>query len=469
MFEIWSSYYSAHEKNKINDAYEFAKIKHNGQKRESGEDYIIHPVSVAKTLIKMSADADTVCAALLHDVIEDTSTTKEEISKTFNENVANLVDGVTKLKRLEFSNSDEYKCANKRKIIMTTTSDIRIILIKLADRLHNMQTLFYKTFEKQKENAIETLELFVPLAYHIGAYKIKDELEMLSFRYLDYDAYERLYNEINMHTLNNEVMLKDMCYDLEIALNKEKIKNEISFRTKNLYSIYKCLNDGYNLQEIHDLFALKILVEKVDDCYKTLGIIHEKYNPINNKFKDYICNPKTNLYKSLHTTVFAPNNAFVQMQIRTNEMNLFAQNGVAAYYQTDKENAVKRMNETKFQFQKTINTIDRNFEKPIEFMEHIKEEILANKIYVYVDDGKIIELPEGSSVIDLAFALNTDLAYKLTGVKINEEEKGMNYKLNNKDRVAFVTGLSNGPQTSWLDATVTTKAKQKILEFRRNS
>ena len=333
-----------------------------------------------------------------------------------------------------------------------------------------METLFYKENLKQKENALETLELFVPLAYHIGAYDLKEKLENLAFRYLDYDNYQKLYNEINKITLDNEVLLRDMSYDLEIALNKEKINNDIKFRVKNLYSTYKNIQNGYKMQEIHDLFAIKILVEKQENCYKTLGIIHEKYNPINNKFKDYICNPKTNLYKSLHSTIFAPNNLLVQMQIRTYEMDLFAKNGVGAYWQLNRENAHKLMNETSFQFQNTIKDIDENYDKPSEFIDHIKDELLTNKIYVYVDNGKIIELPKGASAIDAAYAINSDLGDKLVGVKVNEEEKGITYKLNNKDRVAFsVNEFSNGPQIEWLDSSVTTKAKQKILEFRRNS
>jgi len=462
--------YSKEEKEKINKAYEFANIMHSGQMRESGEDYITHPVAVAETLIKMNADIDTVCAALLHDTLEDTKATKNEIKELFNETVAELVDGVTKMKKIDFVNKTECNLANTRKIILTTTKDIRILIIKLADRLHNMETLFYKENLKQKENALETLELFVPLAYHIGAYDLKEKLENLAFRYLDYDNYQKLYNEINKITLDNEVLLRDMSYDLEIALNKEKINNDIKFRVKNLYSTYKNIQNGYKLQEIHDLFAIKILVEKQENCYKTLGIIHEKYNPINSKFKDYICNPKTNLYKSLHSTIFAPNNLLVQMQIRTYEMDLFAKNGVGAYWQLNRENAHKLMNKTSFQFQNTIETIDKNYDKPSEFIDHIKDELLTNKIYVYVDNGKIIELPKGASAIDAAYAINSDLGDKLVGVKVNEEEKGITYKLNNKDRVAFsVNEFSNGPQIEWLDSSVTTKAKQKILEFRRNS
>ena len=295
--------YNKEEVEIVKKAYEYADNLHSGQKRQSGEPYISHPLNVAYILAEMHADRDTICAGLLHDTLEDTNITKEDIAHDFNQNIANLVDGVTKLSKMNFSSKQDQNYANTRKIITGITEDVRIIIIKLADRLHNMRTLQFKSEFKQKENALETMEIFVPLAYYIGAYRIKSELEDLSLRYLKPDMYKRIEERKLKLEEKSEASLKEMLYKIQTLLNDNNIPNEIKVRTKNIYGIYKRLNEGHKLSDIHDLLALKIMVESIANCYYTLGMIHKEYHPINDKFKDYICNPKTNMYQSLHTTV----------------------------------------------------------------------------------------------------------------------------------------------------------------------
>ena len=294
---------------------------HSGQLRQSGEAYITHPLNVAYIASIMNADIDTICAALLHDTLEDTSATKEEITRLFNSEIAKLVDGVTKISKMNFSSKSEQNLANIRKIVTGIMEDVRIIIIKLADRLHNMRTLEYKSVFKQQENSIETMEIFVPLAYYIGAYKIKNELEDISLRYLKPEEYKMLQYEVNKRKYEDNECLREMLIVLDDILTKEGINHYIKTRTKNIYGIYKKVEDGYKISDIHDYLALKIMVDEISECYQTLGFVHSKYHPMNYKFKDYIWNPKTNMYRSLHTTVFAENDKLVQTQIRTFDMD----------------------------------------------------------------------------------------------------------------------------------------------------
>jgi GTP diphosphokinase len=331
--------YNPNEIEIVKKAYEYAANLHSGQTRQSGEPYICHPLNVAYILAEMHADRDTICAGLLHDTLEDTNTTKEDISHDFNQNIANLVDGVTKLSKMNFSSKQDQNYANTRKIITGITEDVRIIIIKLADRLHNMRTLQFKSEFKQKENSIETMEIFVPLAYYIGAYRIKSELEDLSLKYLKPDMYRQIEERKIKLEQTSSYCLTEMLSKIEHLLKDNNIPNEIKVRTKNIYGIYKRLSEGHKLSDIHDLLALKIMVDNVENCYRTLGMIHSEYHPINDKFKDYICNPKTNMYRSLHTTVFGPDDKLVQTQIRTFDMDRVASFGLTAYWDEQKGKA----------------------------------------------------------------------------------------------------------------------------------
>ena len=464
--------YNPEEVEIIKKAYYYAEELHKGQKRQSGEDYITHPLNVAYILASMHADRDTVCAGLLHDTLEDTHITKEDISHDFNPVIASLVDGVTKISKLNFSTKQEQNLANTRKIITGITSDVRIIIIKLADRLHNMRTLEYKTEFKQKENSLETIDIFAPLAYYIGAYRIKSELEDLSFRYLKPDIYMNLLEKNKRLEEENKNILLEMKYKIETILKDNNISNEIKVRTKNIYGIYKRLSAGERLSDIHDLFSLKVMVDEIDDCYKTLRYVHNLYHPINSKFKDYICNPKTNMYSSLHTTVFGEEGKLVQTQIRTFDMDKIASFGLTAYFDINKGNARKIMQEdlkNKYQFFSSLLEINSVFADNQEFVNQIKNELFSSKVYIYGTDGKIVELPKGSTIIDYAFNLESDIGYTMIGAVVNDEYKDVDYILKNNDRVRIIRDdLSFGPREEWITKAVTTKAKKRIKEFKGN-
>ena len=455
----------------VKKAYDYASYLHNGQVRQSGEPYISHPLNVAYILSEMHADSDTVCAGLLHDTLEDTNIKKEDIAHDFNQNVANLVDGVTKLAKMNFSSKQDQNYANTRKIITGITDDVRIIIIKLADRLHNMRTLEFKSEFKQKENSLETMEIFAPLAYYIGAYRIKSELEDLSLKYLKPDVYKRIgEKKIKLEEASGDI-LKEMLYKIETLLNDRNIPNEIKVRTKNIYGIYKRLSEGHKLSDIHDLLALKIMVDEIENCYIGLYLVHSKYKPINDKFKDYICNPKTNMYRSLHTTVFGPEDRLVQIQIRTFDMDKIASFGLTAYWDIEKGKARDVMQDDlkqKYQFFKSLIEINSIFGDNQQFVNQVKNELFANKIYVYTTKGDIIELPIGSTIIDYAYKLDKDIGNTMVGAFVNDEYVPVDYVLHNKDRVRIVTNeLSYGPREEWLDIAKTSLAKSKIKEFNR--
>ena len=455
----------------VKKAYDYASYLHNGQVRQSGDPYISHPLNVAYILSEMHADSDTVCAGLLHDTLEDTNIKKEDIAHDFNQNVANLVDGVTKLAKMNFSSKQDQNYANTRKIITGITDDVRIIIIKLADRLHNMRTLEFKSEFKQKENSLETMEIFVPLAYYIGAYRIKSELEDLSLKYLKPDVYKRIgEKKIKLEEASGDI-LKEMLYKIETLLNDRNIPNEIKVRTKNIYGIYKRLSEGHKLSDIHDLLALKIMVDEIENCYIGLYLVHSKYKPINDKFKDYICNPKTNMYRSLHTTVFGPEDRLVQTQIRTFDMDKIASFGLTAYWDIEKGKARDVMQDDlkqKYQFFKSLIEINSIFGDNQQFVNQVKNELFANKIYVYTTKGDIIELPIGSTIIDYAYKLDTDIGNTMVGAFVNDEYVTVDYVLHNKDRVRIITNeLSYGPREEWLDIAKTSLAKSKIKKFNR--
>ena len=455
----------------IKKAYEYARVLHDGQFRQSGEPYIIHPLNVAYILSEMHADADTICAGLLHDTLEDTNVSKEEIAQDFNKNVANLVDGVTKISKLNFSSKADQNYANTRKIIVGLTSDVRIIVIKLADRLHNMRTLQYKTEFKQKENAMETIDIFVPLAYYLGAYRIKSELEDLSLRYLYPDKYLKIEEIKRRIETDSEKCLEEMLLTINEILKSNGIPNSIKVRTKNIYGIYRALNEGNKISEIHDLLSLKVMVDDIASCYLSLGLVHQNYHPINDMFKDYICNPKTNMYRSLHTTVFGPEDRLVQTQIRTYDMDKIASFGLTAYWDIEKGNARDIMQEelkSKYQFFKSLIEINKVFADNQEFVSQVKKELFSDKIYVYTTKGEVIELPKGSTAIDFAYRIHSDLGDTMVSAVVNDRMVGPEYVLHNKDRVRIITDLlSYGPREEWLEIVQTTKAKRRIKELNK--
>ena len=472
LIEKVSEYLSQEEVEMVKKAYAYANNMHSDQYRENGEPYIVHPTTVAYILAEMHADTNTICAGLLHDTLEDTDASKEDIAYYFNQDVANLVDGVTKLAKMNFSSKQDQNVANTRKIITGITQDVRIIIIKLADRLHNMRTLQFKSEFKQKENALETLEIFSPLAYYIGAYRIKSELEDLSLKYIKPKMYGIIKEKKEKVELESESILKEMLYKIQTILNNKNIPNEIKIRTKNIYGIYKRLNEGQKMSDIHDLLALKIMVDDIDNCYRTLGVIHNEYHPLNDKFKDYICNPKTNMYRSLHTTVFGPDDKLVQTQIRTFDMDQVASFGLTAYWdflKGDARNVMQEDLKEKYQFFKSLVEINSMFGDNQQFVNQVKSELFSDKVYVYTTRGDIIELPKGSTVIDFAYKIHTDIGNTMVGAYVNDEFVPVDYELKNKDRVRVITdNLSFGPRVEWMDKARTSLAKRKIKEFNKD-
>jgi len=461
--------YNPEEVEIVKKAYDYAELLHSGQIRQSGEPYVSHPLNVAYILAEMHADRDTVCAGLLHDTLEDTNITKEDIAQEFNKDVANLVDGVTKLAKMNFSSKEEQHLANTRKIITSITDDVRIIIIKLADRLHNMRTLQYKSEFKQKENSMETMDIFVPMAYYIGAYRIKSELEDISLKYLYPEEYKKIEAMKLQMEYDNQRCLQEMLQTINEILTNKNIPHEIKVRTKNIYGIYKKFEEGSKMQDIHDLLSLKIMVNDISNCYQTLGLIHSKYNPVNDKFKDYICNPKTNMYSSLHTTVFGPEERLVQTQIRTFDMDKIASFGLTAYWDINKGQARYVMQEdlkNKIPLFKSLIEINKVFGDNQEFVSQVKKELFSKNIYVYTTSGETVCLPVGATPIDFAYKM--DQGDIMTAAYVNEKYVPVDYKLKNKDRIRIVTDiLSYGPREEWLNLAATTEAKIKIMKFNK--
>ena len=464
------SNYESNNLELIRKAYDYADYMHSGQLRQSGEAYITHPLNVAYIASIMSADIDTICAALLHDTLEDTSATKEEITRLFNSEIAKLVDGVTKISKMNFSSKSEQNLANIRKIVTGIMEDVRIIIIKLADRLHNMRTLEYKSVFKQQENSIETMEIFVPLAYYIGAYKIKNELEDISLRYLKPEEYKMLQYEVNKRKYEDNECLREMLIVLDDILTKEGINHYIKTRTKNIYGIYKKVEDGYKISDIHDYLALKIMVDEISECYQTLGFVHSKYHPMNYKFKDYIWNPKTNMYRSLHTTVFAENDKLVQTQIRTFDMDKIASYGLPAYWDINRGNARDIMQEkikNEFQVFKSLDSVNMLFKNNKDFVAQIKSELFKEKIYIYDSIGKRIEIPKNSNIIDLVCYLDVDNIVE--EVKVNDKVAPWSLVLNNKDRVSIKTNMyADVDKSYWSVMANTGYAKRKLSEINKH-
>ncbi len=452
----------------IKKAYYYAEKYHNGQKRESGEDYIVHPLTVSYILASMHADHETLCAALLHDLIEDTAVTYEEIKQEFGIEIANLVDGVTKLTHMNFNSRDEFMATNIRRIVVSMMDDARIVIIKLVDRLHNMRTLEYKTSEKRQEIALQTIEIYVPLAYYIGAYKIKDELENISFKYLKPDTYKELEKKLNKIEHETKKTLNRMINETKKKLLDEGIKCNLETRYKDIYSIYKKLITHSAIENIHDLLGIKVIVNNIKECYLALMIIHSLYPPVSYKFKDYIVKPKTNMYRAIHTTVFCDDH-LVQFQIRTKEMDRIATYGLTSYWFKNRhfaKNAMQADLENNFQFFKSIKELDSTIADNIEFVKLIKRELFSQNVYVRSTNGAIIELPIDSTPIDFAYKIHTDIGNSMIAAVVNDGIVPFNYKLQNNDRIRIICDSKvHINKEGWLNIAVTTHAKKKILEY----
>ncbi len=467
-----ASVYIPEEENleKIRKAYVFAEASHRGQFRKSGEPYIIHPLNTAIILTTVYADTDTLIAGLLHDTIEDCDVDKDELEEMFGKTVANLVNGVSKLGRINFSTENEYLIDYYKKIIVGMSEDVRVIIVKLADRLHNMRTLYALPPEKQKKIAKETLEILAPIAHHLGIHKIKSELEDLSLRYLKPDVFYDIAERLDKTKIERDNTVNEMLNLVSSLLTEHNIPHEIKGRAKSIYSIYNKLNKGKKFSDIYDLLALRVLVDTEQECYLALGIIHSKFKPIPNRFKDYVAMPKANMYQSLHTTVFGVDGYLFEIQIRTYQMDEVAENGIASHWaykeHKDAKELMQNTTEQKLQFFKSIIELNEDKMSSEDFVNSVKDEVLNNNIYCFTPKGDIIELPRDATPIDFAYKVHTRVGETMVGAIVNNSIVPLDYKLKNNDIVKINTSKnSKGPSQEWLNIVKSTQTKNKIRAF----
>ncbi|OWZ83614.1 (p)ppGpp synthetase [Natranaerobius trueperi] len=450
----------------LDRAYEYAKKQHGEQKRSSGEDYIIHPIEVALVLAELELDIDSISAGILHDVIEDTSVTKEDLEEKFGDEIALLVDGVTKLSKFNFKSKEEHQAENLRKMFFAMASDIRVILIKLADRTHNMRTLQYLPERKQKATAKETMEIYAPLANRLGIYKIKWELEDLAFRYLEPEQYYFLAEKIVQKRKEREEYIKKIQVDLQKKLDEMGIEGEIQGRPKHLYSIYsKMQKTSKDLNEIYDLIALRVIVNNVKECYAVLGTVHTLWKPVPGRFKDYIAVPKPNMYQSLHTTVLCPQGNLVEIQIRTWDMHRTAEYGIAAHWRYKEGNNKDGKFAQKVSWFRQLLEWQQDTSDAKEFMEHLKVDLFSDEVFVFTPKGDVIDLPSGSTPLDFAYRIHTDIGNTCIGAKISGRMVSLDYQLDTGDVVEILTSKQATPSRDWLNIVKTSQAKNKVRQW----
>lgn len=453
----------------LESAYKLADDKHNGQKRKSGEPFIIHPVAVASMLADMDMDMPSIVAGMLHDVVEDTAVTIDEIKEQFGEEIAYLVDGVTKLKRLPTSTKEELQNENLRKMFLSMASDIRVIVIKLVDRLHNMRTLQYVNTDSQITKARETLEIYTPLAHRLGMTKIKWELEDLCFKYLEPEAYNSLVTQITQKRDEQEAYIAKVLESIKQRLDSAGIKAFLDGRPKHFYSVHKkMIMQSKTLNQIYDLLAIRVIVDTMQECYTVLGIIHEMYTPMPGRFKDYIAMPKPNMYQSLHTTLIGPDGKPFEAQIRTWEMHKTAEIGIAAHwkYKEGSKNGKMSADDSKLEWVRNLLDNQKEVKDPDEFVETFKMDLFTDEVFVFTPKGDVKCLPKGSTPIDFAYAIHSAVGNRMIGAKVNSEIKPLNYKLRTGDFVEIITSQSNhGPSRDWLNVVKSSEAKSKIRQW----
>ena len=455
----------------IKKAYDFAELKHEGQFRKSGEAYIYHPMNVALILISIYADYETISAGLMHDVLEDCDCTEEEMEAEFGKNITKLVQGVTKLSKIHFSTENEYLIDYYKKIIVGMSEDVRVIIIKLADRLHNMRTLWAIPEDRQKVKAHEALDILAPIAHHLGIHKIKSELEDLSLRYLKPDVFYDIVEKLNTTKIERDRTVYEMQNEVSELLIEHHIPFEIKGRSKSIYSIYNKLDKGKKFSDIYDLLAIRILVNTEQECYLALGLIHSKFRPLSKRFKDYIAMPKPNMYQSLHTTVFGIDGYLFEIQIRTYEMNEVAENGIASHW-AYKENGgsnntanLQSTTEQKLQFFKQIIDLSHDKMSSEDFVNTVKDEVLNNNIYCYTPKGDVIELPRGATPIDFAYKIHTKVGETTIGAIVNNNIVPLDYELKDNDIVKINTNKNSTPSKEWINMVKSTATRNKIKAF----
>lgn len=451
----------------VTKAYNLAEEAHKDQRRVSGEPYILHPLAVAQILADMKIDTTTITASLLHDVVEDTSYTLEDIKKMFGKEVAFLVDGVTKLSRLNYRTKEDQQLNSMRKMFLAMAKDVRVVVIKLADRLHNMRTLRYMRSDKQKRVAQETLEIFAPLAHRLGIFNIKWELEDLSFRYLEPDKYYDLVDQMKQKRHVREEIVNEAIDVLKKALDEAHIHCEINGRPKHFYSIYKKMKkDNRDLSQVYDLFAIRVIVDDVKDCYGVLGIVHSLWKPLPYRFKDYIAMPKPNNYQSLHTTVIGTRGQPVEIQIRTWEMHRIAEYGVAAHWRYKEGNQTANKDAFDEKMGWLRNLLEwQDTSNPKEFVNALKLDAFSDEVFVFSPRGDVIDLPQGSIPIDFAYRIHTDVGHRCVGAKINGKIVPLDYKLKNGDIVEIITSKVGKPSLDWLNIVGSSESRSKIRSW----
>ncbi len=455
----------------IKHAYEFARDKHEGQYRKTGEPYITHPLSVVLILTEIYADYETLAAGFLHDVLEDCDCTEEEMTKEFGTTITRIVQGVTKLSRIHFSTENDYLIEYYKKIIVGMSEDVRVIIVKLADRLHNLRTLWALPKEKQKEKAHEALDILAPIGDHLGIHRIKSELEDLSLRYLKPDVYYDIAEHLNQTKIDRENTVQEMLNEVTELLTEHHIPHEIKGRAKSIYSIYHKLQNGKTFNTIYDLLGLRILVNTEQECYVALGLIHSKFRPMSHRFKDYIAMPKPNMYQSLHTTIFGIDGFLFEIQIRTYEMDEIAENGIASHWSYKENNGsettanLTNTTEQKLQFFKSIIDLSQENLSSEDFVNSVKNEVLNNNIYCYTPKGDVIELPKGSSPIDFAYKIHTKVGETMVGAIVNDQIVPLEYELQNNDIVKINTNKSAKPSREWLNIAKNTTTRNKIRNY----
>jgi len=467
-----SSYLSKVQIDLLKQAYIVAREAHDGQMRSSGEPYITHPVAVALNLAKMHLDHETLMAALLHDVIEDTATTKDELAELFGHTVAELVEGVSKLDKLKFDNKEEMQAENFRKMILAMVQDIRVILIKLADRTHNMRTLGSLRPDKRRRIARETLEIYAPIANRLGIHDVKNELEVLGFEALYPMRARALKSAVKQARGNRKEIINNIQSEVTSRLAESGITAQVTGREKHLYSIYrKMQNKELMFNEVMDIYAFRIIVgDKIDDCYRALGAAHNLFKPIESRFKDYIAIPKTNGYQSLHTSLIGPHGIPVEIQIRTNDMDQMADKGVAAHwlYKQDGEDNGTTAQMKARRWMQSLLELQQSAGSSFEFIENVKSDLFPEEIYVFTPDGRIIELPMGATAVDFAYAVHTDVGNSCVGVKVDRKPFPFSQPLDSGQTIEVVTSSAARPNATWLNFVVTSKARLQIRTYLRS-